>query len=422
MSTAAATDVQSPAQRYLDEVARHLERIRADVPGLSRFGHDMAQPLLAGGDISAARVAAWWPREFGGRAGGLMGLRGRRRGRSAPGGTQAQAGSDNDVAYIATPDPRKWNPADDENLQRLLDSPGRVFVNGRREDLGDLAGHERFAGFTGGADPAQGRYRFKDIDPLVSFQGFHQFVRGWAAAGEMIAACTRGGKMPIIYMSVWFEGSHVRNACFTKKDNLQEPWPVPLFHDNLYIPPPEPGAIATAYVDRTESIRQTLTGQIDRLTQAADWLAEARANGRRTWVVGVGHSYPDIFDWPQDDESFEPPLTWGPSISNLARGIPGDFADGDTVLHMGYAPVNKDHVQHWLDRGVRLIHTSPYGPALDMKPHDNFLYFDLPWPPGDQAIELPGYSVKILPISAPAQTMAYYAILSEVAQRLGWGA
>ncbi|MEX0886291.1 MAG: hypothetical protein WD009_07620 [Phycisphaeraceae bacterium] len=417
MSTT-ATDVQSPALRYLAEIEQHIEQIRADVPALAQFGHDMAQPMLAGGDISAPRVAAWWPREFGGRAGGLMGLR-RRRGRSLP-GSSTPPGSDNDVAYIATPDPRKWKAADDENLQRLLDDGLRVFVNGRREDVGDLASHDGFAGFTGGADPAQGRYKFNAIEPLVGFREFHQFVRGWSAAGEMIAACTRGGKMPIIYMSVWFEGSHVRNACFTKKDNLQEPWPVPLFHDNLYIPPPNPGAIATAFIDQAVSIRDTLVAQHDRLVQAAEWLAEARQKGKRTWVVGVGHSYPDIFDWPENDDSFEPPLTWGPSISNLARGIPEDFAEGDTVLHMGYAPVNKEQVQHWMDRGVRLIHTSPYGPALDMKPHDNFLWFDLPWPPGDQAIELPGYSVKILPMSSTAQTMAYFAILSEVAQRMGW--
>jgi hypothetical protein len=73
-----------------------------------------------------------------------------------------------------------------------------------------------------------------------------------------------------------------------------------------------------------------------------------------------------------------------------------------------------------LKRGIRLIHTTPYGPMAAMKPNKNFLYFDLPWRPGDAEVDIPGYAVRILPGSSSVMTMAYNAILCEMAERMGW--
>lgn len=406
--SSAGPAVASPAGRYLEQARARLEQIRADMPALSAFGKDMADPLVDGGDIYVPPVARFWPSEIGGRAGGIMALK-RRGGKM----------TDRDVAYIATHDPRKWDPRDDENLQKLIAGPGKLFVNGRPEDLAALGDLGRFAGFTGGADPAEGSYNFNGRQPLVGFRQLEQYVRGWAGLGEMIGHCIERGRMPIMYMSVWLEGALVRNASMTRHDNLAEPWSPPLFHDNLYIQPPGAGALGSAFVDIVEDLRQTLVGQLDRLAQAARWLVEARRAGKRTWVVAVGHSYPEILGGKTDEEHGQP-LTWGPSFSDLIKAIPDDFADGDTVLHLGYAPVNADNVRHWTDRGVRLIHSSPYGPARDLEPSDNFLWLDLPWRPGDAAVDLPGYSVRILPSSSSAHTLAYSAILSEMAEIEGW--
>ena len=44
-----------------------------------------------------------------------------------------------------------------------------------------------------------------------------------------------------------------------------------------------------------------------------------------------------------------------------AAEVPAPVRAGDVVLHMGYAPVNVRTIESILKRGIRLIHTSPYG-------------------------------------------------------------
>lgn len=244
-------------------------------------------------------------------------------------------------------------------------------------------------------------------------------MRGWAAAGEMISACIRGGRMPVIWMSVWLEGAFVRNASFTEHNNLREPWSAPLFHRDVYIPPPAPGRIAADYLDFIENIRQVLLKQADKLARAGRWLADARRAGRRIFVVLVGHSYPAIL---RPDYGPDYPVEFGPSISDLRRALPQDLSEGDVAVHLGYGPTTAENVRMWVGKGVRLVHSTPYGRMKDVRDHKNLIWLDLPWRPADACVDLPGYSVRLLPSSSAADTLAYFAIMAEMAERMGWQA
>src|SRR5436190_16616670 len=103
------TEVQ-PALRYLALIRHRIDRIRADVPRLIELGERMAAPLLAGGNLFTPQLGTYWPSEFGGRAGGLMGLR------------QADyvASSKNDVAFTTLPDTRHANLQDNARWRDLL--------------------------------------------------------------------------------------------------------------------------------------------------------------------------------------------------------------------------------------------------------------------------------------------------------------
>lgn len=407
-SAAAVTSKQSPALQYLSLISGRLAAIRKDVPQLIKMGQRMADLLLAGGDLFTPDIARFWPSEFGGRAGGLMGIRTPDRLRR----------SKNNVAYFALPHPRHWDPKRDEKLKVLLASDANLFVVGRYEDLKGVAPKSRFAGFTGNADPDAGLYGTAGHRPLAGLREFEQFVRGWVTAGEMIAACTRAGRMPLIWMSVWLEGALPRNAHFFTHDNLREPWDAPLFHDGHYVPPLKPGAVADAFLSEAEMIHARLVAQRATLATAGKWLADAKRSGRKIWTVAVGHSYPELLELPKDSTTY--PVNWGPSYSDLTKAVPADYRDGDVALHFGYAPVDNANVQALLARGLRLIHTSPYGNHMTPVRHKDFLYFDLPWRPADATVDVPGYSVRILPMSSTAQTMALFAILSEMADRMGW--
>jgi hypothetical protein len=162
---------------------------------------------------------------------------------------------------------------------------------------------------------------------------------------------------------------------------------------------------------------ETLDRQSRALTRAGDWMVQAHRAGKRIAATAVGHSYPHILGLPKESNY---PVRWGNSYSDLAIATPAELCKGDVYIHMGYAPVNVQKVGAILRRGIRFIYTSPYGRPAALKDHEGLLWLDLPWRPGDAAIDVPGYSVRILPLSAVAHTLAYFSLLSEMAERMGW--
>jgi hypothetical protein len=395
---------------YLDLVKTRLEGVRRDVPRLIELGEQMAGPLLRGGNLFTPQIGTYWPSEFGGRAGGLMGLK--------PASYVAQRADD--VAFTTLPDPRRANLRDEARWRRLTESPAKIFIIGRPEDLAGACPHERVAGFTGGAGADEGLYARGKFNPLAPIRPFEQLLRGWLAAGEMIAAMTRaGGRMPVIWMSVWLEGALVRNAAFFKHDNLREPWHPPLFHDKIYIPPLEPGRVAGEFLAELERLFAIVSTQSRQLSAAGAWMAEAIHGGRRVSTVLVGHCYPELLEITEPKNY---PLAWLPSASDLRLAHPDDLGAGDVALHLGYSPVDVDDVQKILDRGVRFIYTSPYGRPATLKDHENLIWLDLPWRPGDATVDVPGYGVRILPMSSCAHTIVYFQLICELAARMEWRA
>lgn len=280
----------------------------------------------------------------------------------------------------------------------------------------------RFSGFTGGAAIDEGWGQWPGYGQLVSFRQFEQFVRGWVLFGELLAACTRAGKMPILWMSVWLEGAFVRNAHFKPPGNVREPWPIPTFHENVHIPPLKSGHIAEVFLREAEMIRQQLVAQQALLAKAASWITQARETHHRVFAVAVGHAYPEILQIPGADAAARNknyPLEWGPSVSDLNHAMPQELGAGDVSLHLGYSPVDVADAQRILDRGVRFIYTSPYGRPDQLRDHPNLLWLDLPWRPADATVDIPGYSVRALPMSSTAHSMAYFAIMAELAAQIG---
>lgn len=411
MSKSPSRPAATPAMTYLQLVRKSLARVRRDVPALSALGEKMAASLLAGGQLHDSPVCPFWPHEFGGRAGGLMGVR------------HGEPAHKNDVVFFCVPDRRTWDAPNDKYMTQLLESKAQLFVIGREDDVAALGAKGRFAGFTGGAKPEEGLYGYGKYRPLAPVRLFEQFVRAWIATGEMITACIRGGKMPIMWMSVWLEGSLARNSAMASiaHNNLREPWPAPLFHADRFIPPLAPGYAAGEFLTALDRILAVLVGETDRLQQAGEWMAAARQKGKRNWAVLVGHSYPRILDIPMETpEKSEYPIEWGYSYSDLDIALPKDFAKGDTALHLGYAPVNMEAFGKIMKRGIKLIHTTPYGRPAELKDRPNFLWLDLPWRPTDATVDIPGYGVRILPTSSSAQSMAYNAILCSMADKMGW--
>jgi hypothetical protein len=378
---------------YLKEVESRIQSIRTDLPHLLDMGQKMATRLLAGGEIFVPPVSKWWVSEFSARAGGLMGINWGDH--SGP----YEAKSPHDVAYVTLPS--QWNDESKAEWKKLTTGPAKIFAIG---DPNQVANADRVEAFTGLGEASP------DAEGIRQFE---QLVRGWIVTGEMIAACTRasaGGKMPHIWMSVWLEGALVRNASFHQHDNLREPWKLPVFHERIYIPPLPELYAANEFLKELEKIHHLLIQQDPKLTKAREWLADATKNNRHISMVAVGHAYPEILETPE----VEWPVRWCKSVSHVAQAHPKDLGPGDVAIHFGYSPVNVAEVQGLLDRGIKFIYSSPYGRPATLRDHENLLWLDLPWRPGDATVDVPGYSVRILPMSSSAHTMAYFALLDQM--------
>jgi len=401
----------TPARTFLDLIRKQIKGIRRDVPHLIDMGQAMGDSLLAGGTMFIPHVAGFWRSEMGGRAGGVMNLFGKP--------SRAK-----DVGFFTVPDPRRWDPDADKEFARLLRGKARLFAVCRPEDLG--VGAKRVEACTGGTDPEIGLYKFNDWAPLATTRQFEQFVRGWITIGETVAACTRGEKMPVLYMSVWLEGAMARNASFsfTEYNNYGEPrdcrptCPTPVFHRDRYVPPMDPGYPAGEFLATAEMFVDTLDRQATTLAKAGRWMAQAAKARKRVWVVAVGHSYPRLFEFPEENNDY--PLNWGWSASDILKGMPDELGEGDVALYLGYAPVIPERVNKILKRGIKFIHTSPYGSRKGVGDHPNLLWFDLPWRPGDAEVYIRGYGARMMPASSTAHSIAYNAILAEMADRMGW--
>src|SRR4051812_38568711 len=72
-----AVNLQTPAQEYLQTISGEIAKIRSGLPSLIAMGERMAGLMLEGGELFNPAVNPFWPSEFGGRAGGFMGIHSR---------------------------------------------------------------------------------------------------------------------------------------------------------------------------------------------------------------------------------------------------------------------------------------------------------------------------------------------------------
>ena len=406
MTSKSTAGGRSAGALYLRQARDRLAKLEKSISKLAAMGQKMAEPLLAGGALFTPPTTSWFGSEYGGRAGGFMGLH----------SADYVPKNDGDVAFFALPDPRRSSASTQELLGKLAASPARLFVVGNSAELPKSLS-KRIAGITGGDLATQGEYGWGDFSPLVGFREFELFARMWITTGELITACIRAGKMPVIWMSVWLEGAFVRNASFINHGNTREPWAYPMFHENRYIPPLEPGYAGHAFVTALTTVHERLEAQLPLLRRAGAWMAAAQRGGHQIHAMAVGHAYPKILEIVKPEQY---PIKWWPPVSDLRRAVPMEIGKDEVVLHLGYAPVDIGDIERIVSRGVKLIYTTPYGRPAALKDHPNLLWFELPWRPTDATVDIPGYSVRILPTSSSSQALAYNAIMAEFAQAMRW--
>ena len=217
----------------------------------------------------------------------------------------------------------------------------------------------------------------------------------WTWTGEFVAACTRLGRMPVLYQSYGLPGGPERGKKYQGKK----------FHDDLTIKPIPAEVLGREYLDRIEQMLAKIGDtQMPKILQAATWWGRADS----ATILVTGHMFPRHAQDPRCPcpGTFAAVPAWEDK-DLLDASHPPQF-----VLYVGYQFAPQKLLDQAKALGVKLVY-SDVQPAQPPEPASNILYIDPAWPLADGCVAIPGYDVPILPASGVIQAAIYWTIASE---------
>jgi hypothetical protein len=238
---------------------------------------------------------------------------------------------------------------------------------------------------------------FQDHFPLDTVANVSEL---WAWTGEFVAACTRLGKMPVLYRSYGLPGGIERGKRYQGKK----------FHDDLTINAIAPGVLGMAYLDEIERLLAAIQKtQMPKISQAAAWWRQVPKTSAMTLVTG--HMFPRHAQDPRSlaFSEFAAASAWENKDLGRETHPPRFF------LYMGYQFAPEKLVEQAKALDLKLAY-SDVRAAQPPEPSSNILYINPGWPLGDGCVTVPGYDVQILPASGVVQAAIYWTIASERAK------
>jgi hypothetical protein len=220
----------------------------------------------------------------------------------------------------------------------------------------------------------------------------------WAFTGELVAACTRGGKMPTMWQSIKVPGSTERNSRY-------RPF---RFHDDLQVQPVKPGVLGNQYLAGLIGSLEKLAAETKPVQTAGRIIRSAAEAKRTVFHANLGHFEPARLL----PEGFPIRVVTLPLKSPEAE-LRNSGAAGDALFAIWYHEMPAQLLDAARKKGLRSIVVAgqnPFAP-LDTKLTD--VYIDPHWVVGDAIVAVPGYDIKIIPPSAVLNGLLFYAVIAE---------
>jgi hypothetical protein len=217
----------------------------------------------------------------------------------------------------------------------------------------------------------------------------------WTWTGEFVAACTRLGRMPVLYQSYGLPGGPERGKKYQGKR----------FHDDLTIKPILAEVLGREYLDRIDHMLAKIGDtQMPKVLKAAAWWGRAASAA----IMVTGHMFPRH---AQDPRSLCPgTLVTVPAWED--KELLDVLHPPPLVLYVGYQFAPRKLLDQAKALGVKLVYWDVQ-PAQPPEPASNILYINPGWPLADGCVAIPGYDVPILPASGVIQAAIYWTIASE---------
>jgi len=349
LAVAAAADVP---ESYLLRVDRTLELCRHDVAAMADPAGQAAARLASGGSFWAGGQRSWVS-ELCGRAGGLMMIRS--LGDRPPGAS--------DVVLFA-PETGAGLPT------ALIESGALIVVFGScpAEAGPCFASHAEEGG----------------ISPTLA-----NAIPAWVFAGEVVAALTRLGKMPVMYESI---GAYGGNARMRQYENGAI-----AFHDDRDVPPVAAGVLGNRFLDRVGAmLRRVEREERADLDRAGAWAREAQVQGKGLVMYSMGHLFPDEVGKTAIGRLFRSAV-WNAGFPHHAK--PDDtYAAGDLIVSIGYQHPPDVLLRRARPAGARVVYATVRSDRDYMR-DPGVIWIDPMWDWPDGCVELEGYDIPILPAS-----------------------
>lgn len=383
---------QAPrAVAYAHALDRALVAATATLPTITAAAEEAAERMTRGGHVYVGGPMAGFDLEALYRAGGLD---------VAEQLSKATGLTPDDVVLLGD-----LAGGEFPNQDLLSRAPAETFVvlfASRGSPLTTLADTVVPTGVAGHGEVVT----LRDGTRVAPLDGVLNVANLWTFCGELIAACTRRGRMPVVFQSVMIEGARERNAGLRGK----------VFHPESNLAAIPPGRLGREYLAglRGHLAHLCEPTQVIAIGRAAALAAAAARSGKRRFAWMVGHYLPSVPGTPGD------PGGWTPLT--LARD-PKDFdqrvGPGDVVLYVGYT---------WMEtaafaaagqvgaKTVAVVAGTGDGPPPDVTVAD--IWIDPGWVVGDAEVTIPGYDVRALPPSGVVQAAVYWMVVAETAARL----
>lgn len=333
---------------YLLRAANALEHAQEDIPMMVQAGEMVAKRIVAGGVLYAGGNPSLVS-EITGRAGGLM----------LTATLPEKINTDIDaVLFFADAG---------HTVPKEASAPGACWV------------------VFGVAQPISGvttlLMRDYGLSPTMTMA-----IYAWMFTGELISACTRLGKMPVLFESIGLYGGIPR---IQKYQNNHIFW-----HDTHEVPPISQGVLAKEYATRISAMLRRCEAQhrTDFDTVGA-WVAEAKKEGRTLIMYSMGHLFPDEVGKTAIGGLFKSDV-WNAGFSYIPE--PKDvYSAGDVVIHIGYQHPPRNMLERAKSSGAKAVYIAPYMDR-DFPTDKDTIWIDPMWPFGDACVPIPGYDVPAL--------------------------
>jgi len=383
-----------------DTLLAQFTKLESALPEMAPSADAAAERLLGGGNLFAAGWTGF-VQEASFRAGGLM---------MTSGLQDRTALSEKDVLLVGAP-----TNSDEAALKacRRGKQAGAyvvLFSPAFEEPKPPIAAlcDAHVVNFAPAADPAataHGVAALAEAQRAVAASSLFNVPALWTWTGELIGSFTRKGKMPVVWQSIWLEGSKERNAKYFAEDDLSKR----RFHGDLSVPAQPEGQIGRVYLDVLRRQVGGLRGPVlEQMAAAAGLMADCARRGKAVHVQTVSHytehdvRLPGLPAWAKVARRYHEPAQ-----------LDGVMMSGDMYFELGYMELRQPFLEAAAKAGGKSVVALCHAPAVASDGPQPTMLMDAQWDYGDAAVSLPGYDVKILPTSAVLQTAIFRAVIAK---------